>query len=190
MNNQRLSLFAAAAAAAASFASVAVVSAASLTSDNDSSRLMVHIPHKLFKEEGYDHREALFGIPPYGGSIAQNVYFADSDLCDPNVDTSKGYPQRNDGSPWKSPYILMLDRGNCTFVQKVRNAQRSGAAGVVIADTTCLCSDMQCMTNFNGQCEGKLLRSLRGTSIITEGEKVKYTSPMCFSFSKRANHGR
>ena len=34
----------------------------------------------------------------------------------------------------------MVDRGGCTFVQKVRNAQRSGAAGVIIADNTCLCS--------------------------------------------------
>jgi hypothetical protein len=34
----------------------------------------------------------------------------------------------------------MVDRGECTFVSKVRNAQRSGAAGVIIADNTCLCS--------------------------------------------------
>lgn len=73
------------------------------------------------------------------------MYYADSDLCDPAVDTRKGYPIRskdNDGNmlPWPSPYILMVDRGGCTFVQKVRNAQRSGAAGVIIADNTCLCS--------------------------------------------------
>jgi hypothetical protein len=42
--------------------------------------------------------------------------------------------------PWPAPYILMVNRGGCTFVNKVRNAQRSGAAGVIIADTTCLCS--------------------------------------------------
>ena len=34
----------------------------------------------------------------------------------------------------------MIDRGGCTFTQKVRNAQRVGAAGVIIADSTCLCS--------------------------------------------------
>ncbi len=85
--------------------------------------LLPQIPHSLFKEEGYDHREALFGIPPYGGSIAQNVYYADSDLCDPNVDTSAGYPSRPKSGgkmePWPSPYILMVDRGGCTFVKKV-----------------------------------------------------------------------
>ncbi|KAL3904165.1 MAG: hypothetical protein SGILL_010173, partial [Bacillariaceae sp.] len=111
------------------------------------------IPHSLFKEEGYDHREALFGVPPYGGSIAQNVYYANSDLCDPNVDQSKGYPKAgSDG--WQAPYILMVDRGSCTFVKKVRNAQRTGAAGVIIADNTCLCSDTECVAaSDNPSCE-------------------------------------
>ena len=78
----------------------------------------------MFKENGYEHREALFGIPSYGGSIAQNMYYADSDLCYSIVDTRKGYPAREkdeDGEmlPWPSPYILMVDRGGCSFVQKV-----------------------------------------------------------------------
>lgn len=112
------------------------------TDNNDPN---VQIPQTLNQPGGYDHREALFGVPPYGGSLQQNLYYADSDLCDPAVDTRKGYPIRskdNDGNmlPWPSPYILMVDRGGCTFVQKVRNAQRSGAAGVIIADNTCLCS--------------------------------------------------
>jgi len=97
-------------------------------------------------------------VPPYGGSIAQNVYYADSDLCDADVDTRTGYPEREKDKsgkmePWLSPYILMVDRGGCTFVQKVRNAQRSGAAGVVIADNTCLCNDSECTAQNNGSCE-------------------------------------
>mmetsp|Transcript_10829 Transcript_10829/g.15852 ORF Transcript_10829/g.15852 Transcript_10829/m.15852 type:complete len:523 (+) Transcript_10829:391-1959(+) len=116
------------------------------TPDKVSSRLNIHIPQSLFKEEGYNHREALFGVPPYGGAIAQMLYYADSQLCDTDVDTRKGYPIRpkdKDGKmePWPSPYVLMVDRGGCTFVQKVRNAQRSGAAGVIVADNVCLCSD-------------------------------------------------
>lgn len=48
----------------------------------------------------------------------------------------------------------MVDRGGCTFVKKVRNAQRSGAAGVLIADNTCLCSDKDCLSNNTiAQCE-------------------------------------
>jgi cytochrome c oxidase subunit IV len=82
------------------------------------------IPHSLFKESGYDHREALFGMPPYGGSIAQNVYYADDTLCE-DVDATKGYPARdvdpktNKMKAWESPFILMVDRGSCTFVKKV-----------------------------------------------------------------------
>ena len=74
------------------------------------------------------------------------------------MDTRAGYPKRDDDKdgkmkPWQSPYILMVDRGGCTFVQKVRNAQRSGAAGVVIADNTCLCSDQECVAQSQGSCE-------------------------------------
>ena len=64
-------------------------------------------------------------MPPYGGSIAQNVYYADADLCGNDVDTSKGYPARTMENgvmkPWESPFILMVDRGGCTFVKKVRS---------------------------------------------------------------------
>jgi len=110
------------------------------------SRLQVILPKDLRSADGYDHREALFGLPPYGGSIQQNVYYADSTMCDTNEDYNRGgYPTReNDDTgkmaPWKSPFILIIDRGDCTFVKKVRNAQRAGAAGVIIADSTCLCS--------------------------------------------------
>ena len=48
----------------------------------------------------------------------------------------------------------MVDRGGCSFVQKVRNAQRSGAAGVVIADNKCLCSDKDCVSaNWRDECQ-------------------------------------
>jgi len=118
--------------------------AAELNNNHVSSKLQIHIPQKLFKPDGYDHREALFGIPPYGGSIAQSMYYADSDLCDTKVETSKGYPIRpvTNGvmEPWPTPFVLMVDRGVCSFVQKARNAQKSGAAGVIIADNTCLCA--------------------------------------------------
>ncbi|CAM9641495.1 unnamed protein product [Ectocarpus fasciculatus] len=43
--------------------------------------------------------------------------------------------------PTDSPFILMVDRGDCTFASKVRKAQHMGAIGVIIADNTCLCKD-------------------------------------------------
>ena len=127
-----------------------------------SSKLQIHVPKTLNKPGGYEHREALFGIPPYGGSIAQNMYYAADTLCEfSSIDTRAGYPIRSkddDGKmlPWQSPYILMVDRGGCTFVQKVRNAQRVGAAGVIIADSSCLCSaesQGECHSDPDRQCE-------------------------------------
>lgn len=122
------------------------------TPDNVSSRLQVQVPKSLFRDKGYDHREALFGSPPYGGSIAQNVYYTDSDFCDPSaVDKTTGWPTRaidpatNKPEAWPSPFILMVNRGECSFVQKARNAQHAGAAGLLIADNLCLCTDSACL---------------------------------------------
>ena len=38
----------------------------------------VQIPRDLFKPEGYSHKEALFGIPVYGGFIAEKLYYANT----------------------------------------------------------------------------------------------------------------
>lgn len=108
-----------------------------------SSTVKVQLPKDLVRAAGYDHREALFGIPPYGGSIEENVIYAEMDMCTPYSN-----------SHWKPPFILLIDRGGCTFVQKVRNAQHAGAAAVVIADNTCLCSqDHVCTPEPNTECE-------------------------------------
>lgn len=122
--------------------------------------LLKQIPQTLHREGGYDHREALFGIPPYGGSIAQKVYYYDDEaaLCDPTttVDKTAGYPVRTDEKgnrlPWESPFILMIDAGKqCSFVQAVRGAQHAGAAAVLIADNLCLCDDLDCIHRFSSQ---------------------------------------
>ena len=51
----------------------------------------------------------------------------------------------------------MVDRGDCTFVAKVRNAQKFGAAGVLIADNICQCdaaNSGKCTNGPGMQCEG------------------------------------
>jgi hypothetical protein len=46
-------------------------------------------------------------------------------MCDSNVDyTHGGFPERKkdkagEMAAWKSPFILFVDRGECTFVKKV-----------------------------------------------------------------------
>jgi hypothetical protein len=88
------------------------------------------------------------------------VYYANASLCESNVDAYRGYPERpideDTGKmrPWEPPYILLVDRGGCTFVKKVRNAQRAGAAAVLIADNMCLCSYPECQPDKEGEaCE-------------------------------------
>jgi hypothetical protein len=83
-------------------------------------------------------------------------------MCDSNEDyTRGGYPTRDNDETgamarWKSPFILMIDRGECTFVKKARNAQRAGAAGVIIADSSCLCNAGDACTSEPGEmCETK-----------------------------------
>ena len=94
------------------------------------------------------------------------MYYAENTFCDVNPFDAPwetaGYPysEGDDGkvSPWQPPYILMINRGDCTFVQKVRNAQSIGAAGVLIADNTCLCFDEEigtCISDPGMQCEMK-----------------------------------
>lgn len=135
------------------------------------SRLQVHIPSSLNTgtKDGYDHRDALFGIPPYGASIQEPVFYTTDLLCGttaatpgtqqklpPNKTTPNGvirsYPDTK-GKPWPHPFILMVDRGDCTFVQKVRNAQKGGAAAVLIADNECQCGAADCQLGPSTVCE-------------------------------------
>ena len=72
-------------------------------------------------------------------TLQGELYYADSDLCDPDVDKSRGYPARPIDpttrimEPWPEPFVLMVDRGDCSFAEQVRNAQEGGAIGVLIA---------------------------------------------------------
>jgi hypothetical protein len=131
------------------FRNIAAISAAVsfvplIEASKVSSAVKVHLPSSLQRANGYDHREALFGIPPYGGSILQNVQYTTENLCSPFQPPSH----------WRSSFILMVDRGDCTFVQKVRNAQHAGAVAVVIADNVCQCKhDKTCTPEKNSVCE-------------------------------------
>ena len=82
------------------------------TNPHQPPKTTVQIPRDLFRPEGYSHKEALFGIPVYGGTIAERLYYA-------NTTRMCSAPTAEEVAKWKSPYILMVDRGDCTFVTKV-----------------------------------------------------------------------
>jgi len=54
-----------------------------------------------------------------------------------------------------SSFILMVNRGSCTFQTKVRNAQKSGATALIVADNICRCSDEEAglCTSHDTTCE-------------------------------------
>ncbi|KAG6491517.1 hypothetical protein ZIOFF_046449 [Zingiber officinale] len=72
---------------------------------------------------------ANFGVPHYGGTMVGAVMYPEknSTACD-----------AFGGTPFKSrtrrPVILLVDRGDCYFALKAWNAQRAGAAAVLVAD--------------------------------------------------------
>jgi hypothetical protein len=78
-------------------------------------------------------RPALFGVPPFGRTITGLLVWAtpgDLDGCQPlNKTANPKWP-----STPGSPLIVMVDRGDCTFVTKVRNAQTAGAQAVIVVD--------------------------------------------------------
>jgi len=120
--------------------------ASPVTSSSVTSSLQINVPTNLNQKGGYDHREALFGIPPYGGSIQQTIYAANDNLCSGPITRKNLHP----------PFILMVDRGDCSFVQKVRNAQHSGATAVIIADNTCQCQHQEkCESKAGDVCENE-----------------------------------
>ncbi|CBN77735.1 conserved unknown protein [Ectocarpus siliculosus] len=136
--------------------------AAETTTQTVVSRLQFPLPTALSRALGYEHEEALFGPHhPYGGVIAERVIHGgvqpgkavrawtlcsieDAELVLPIL------------PPDSSPFILMVDRGECTFVTKTRWAQKLGAVGVLFADDMCQCSDAAsgiCSMSGNLHCE-------------------------------------
>jgi hypothetical protein len=81
----------------------------------------------------------LFGKNPFGETIKKNLYYTKRPLCNGQVPSTPEYI-KVDG------YFLLVDRGGCSFVEKIRNAEKDNATAVLIADNTCLCS-------VDGSCE-------------------------------------
>ena len=80
----------------------------------------------------YEANPATFGpaIVPGGGTsggvrLAEDGVGVPSDACEPLV---------NAGADNVNGKIVLVDRGICTFVQKVANAQAAGAKGVIVAN--------------------------------------------------------
>ncbi|GJN39044.1 hypothetical protein PR202_gb28138 [Eleusine coracana subsp. coracana] len=69
-----------------------------------------------------------FGVPDYGGTLTGVVIYPEKKAtgC---VDFDTKFKSKS-----RRPVILLLDRGECFFALKAWNAQRAGAAALLIAD--------------------------------------------------------
>mmetsp|Transcript_5372 Transcript_5372/g.12673 ORF Transcript_5372/g.12673 Transcript_5372/m.12673 type:complete len:494 (-) Transcript_5372:207-1688(-) len=105
---------------------------------NESSYLNFVIPPSLRKNDtAYEHQPAHFGshfsVFAKDANLVQKVYYdADDNFCSPEAPPPAKNSTKKD--PWAPPFIALIDRGACTFVTKVRNAQRRGASAVILAD--------------------------------------------------------
>ena len=121
----------------------------------ENSVFQISIPASLRKPGGYSHAASLFGRPSYA-STTQRLYYAgavgqcsndETKSCEANSDCDGGGTCVHDGTlctfdttkTYPTPFILMVDRGDCTFVTKARNAQQMGATALVVADNLCVC---------------------------------------------------
>ena len=117
-----------------------ILLAASASGDGS---LRFNVPSYLNKaysgSTGMAHQAALFGSPAYGGSIRERLFYATPGKDETGCTT---YPRHSDWSKNNTrQFVLLVDRGDCTFVQKVRYAESIGASAVIIADNVCLRSD-------------------------------------------------
>ncbi|KAJ7528163.1 hypothetical protein O6H91_16G087300 [Diphasiastrum complanatum] len=81
----------------------------------------------------YDSAIGNFGVPQYGGVMAGTVIYpeAASNGCKDYTNFNISFKSTTGGG---LPAIVLVDRGDCYFAFKVWNAQKSGAAAVLVAD--------------------------------------------------------
>ncbi|XP_044489025.1 vacuolar-sorting receptor 3-like [Mangifera indica] len=96
----------------------------------EKNSLMVTSPESI--KGSHDSAIGNFGIPQYGGSMAGSVVYP--------KENRKGCKEfdhfgiKFDSKPGAMPNFVLVDRGDCYFALKVWNAQKAGAAAVLVAD--------------------------------------------------------
>jgi len=107
------------------------------------AKIFVYGPESLRSEIRKAHSKneipaslANFGNPPYGSTIVGRLF----EPVNHNDKTGCGAIVPMDFSYGDPDYvvtpILLLERGNCSFVQKIRHAQDIGASAVIISDSS------------------------------------------------------
>ncbi|KAI3991569.1 hypothetical protein MKX01_040579 [Papaver californicum] len=73
-----------------------------------------------------------FGVPQYGGTLVGTVLYpkADQKACKDYKDVDLNFKSK----PGGLPTFILVDRGDCYFTLKAWNAQKAGAAAVLVSD--------------------------------------------------------
>ena len=93
----------------------------------------------LFEDNKIKTSYATFGFNPYGYIISGHLYYAGNNIA---ADLACNYNDLktaldNETKTIKDhsiPQIIMVDRGSCHFVEKVRNIQHAGGKAAIIID--------------------------------------------------------
>jgi hypothetical protein len=123
---------------------------------NATSHVNIQIPTSLHSNSGYPHSLAKFGsyfdFWSPAGTLAERVVY------DARYGKLCHLPKSNDTKTFVHPFIMLVDRGDCTFVEKVRRAQQLGASAVLIANQDCLCGEPNCTDDggSNEKCQDDL----------------------------------
>lgn len=101
------------------------------------AKLIVYSPSRLRKKVSsqngtIDSSVANFGHIPYGHSIIGRVWF-DEENRDGCHSFRINITGEGDPDAYPSP-IVLVERGNCSFVKKVRNVEHAGGSMAVIID--------------------------------------------------------
>ena len=105
------------------------------------AKVIVYSPKELKDEvirskgdsEGFAVSLANFGVIPYGHSLIGRIYYdpENADGCLPFGDFD--YSKDPDDDKHPTP-IILVDRGNCAFVKKVRNIEHAGGRLAIVMD--------------------------------------------------------
>ena len=83
-----------------------------------------------------NHTDALFGVPNFDATILGRLFYVkdvDHNACEPYLQDATALWANQLAE--NKPVIVLVERGACTFVTKVRHAQNAGASAVVVFDS-------------------------------------------------------
>lgn len=94
----------------------------------EKNSLRVTSPDNL--KDTYECAIGNFGVPQYGGTLTGSVHYPKS-----NQKACQSYDSSLKSEPAGGlPIFALLDRGDCYFTLKAWNAQKAGAAAILVAD--------------------------------------------------------